>query len=129
MHGNILVVDDEPDQLELLQTILNDSGFSTVTATNGLEALKKISRSLPDLIIVDGNMPQMNGFAFCESLRKDSAAADVPVIMLTGLSGHLSRLNGLLHGASAYITKPYKNSDLIGKVRELLKEAPAAQVD
>jgi len=128
MQCNILVVDDEPDQLELLETILNDSGFSTVTATNGMDALKKISRAMPDLIIVDGNMPQMNGFAFCETLRKNSAAAGIPVIMLTGLSGHLSRLNGLLHGASAYITKPYSNHDLIGKVREFLKVTPANEV-
>jgi DNA-binding response OmpR family regulator len=121
MQGNILLVDDEPDQLELLEAILSESGFSTEKAGSGLEALKKVGQRLPDLIIVDGNMPQMNGFAFCESLRKNAAAAGVPIIMLTGLTGHLSRLNGLLHGASAYMTKPYKNSELVSKVSEFLK--------
>jgi two-component system alkaline phosphatase synthesis response regulator PhoP len=123
MRGTILVVDDEPDQLEVVQTILSDAGFSVKTTTNGFDALKMVEKCLPGLIIIDANMPKMNGFTLCESLRKGSATAGIPIIMLTGLVGNLSRMNGLLHGASAYITKPYKVDELVEKVNELMKRS------
>ena len=121
MRGTILVVDDEPDQLEVVKTILSDAGFSVAITTNGFDALKLVDKSLPGLIIVDANMPTMNGFALCESLRRAPATAGIPIIMLTGLAGNLSRMNGLLHGASAYMTKPYKIDELITRVNELMK--------
>jgi len=124
-----LVVDDEPDQLEVVRAILSDVGYSVETTTNGFDALKMVEKSLPGLIIVDANMPKMNGFALCESLRKGAATAGVPIIMLTGLVGNLSRMNGLLHGASAYVTKPYKINELVEKVKELMKRpTPASDV-
>ena len=116
-----MVVDDEPDQLEVVKTILSEAGFSVDITTNGFEALKLVEKSLPGLIIVDANMPKMNGFALCESLRRAPATAGIPIIMLTGLAGNLSRMNGLLHGASAYMTKPYKIDELITRVNELMK--------
>jgi len=123
------VVDDEPDQLEVVRAILSDVGYSVETTTNGFDALKMVEKSLPGLIIVDANMPKMNGFALCESLRKGAATAGVPIIMLTGLVGNLSRMNGLLHGASAYVTKPYKINELVEKVKELMKRpTPASDV-
>jgi DNA-binding response OmpR family regulator len=129
MRGTILVVDDEPDQLEVVRAILSDVGYSVETTTNGFDALKMVEKSLPGLIIVDANMPKMNGFALCESLRKGAATAGVPIIMLTGLVGNLSRMNGLLHGASAYVTKPYKINELVEKVKELMKRpTPASDV-
>ena len=124
-----MVVDDEPDQLEVVRAILSDVGYSVETTTNGFDALKMVEKSLPGLIIVDANMPKMNGFALCESLRKGAATAGVPIIMLTGLVGNLSRMNGLLHGASAYVTKPYKINELVEKVKELMKRpTPASDV-
>jgi len=123
MRGTILVVDDEPDQLEVVKTILSDAGFSVAITTNGFDALKLVDKSLPGLIIVDANMPTMNGFALCESLRRAPATAGIPIIMLTGLTGNLSRMNGLLHGASAYMTKPYKIDELIARVNELMKRS------
>lgn len=123
------MVDDEPDQLEVVRAILSDVGYSVETTTNGFDALKMVEKSLPGLIIVDANMPKMNGFALCESLRKGAATAGVPIIMLTGLVGNLSRMNGLLHGASAYVTKPYKINELVEKVKELMKRpTPASDV-
>ena len=123
MRGTILVVDDEPDQLEVVKTILSDAGFSVAITTNGFDALKLVDKSLPGLIIVDANMPKMNGSALCESLRRAPATAGIPIIMLTGLTGNLSRMNGLLHGASAYMTKPYKIDELIARVNELMKRS------
>ena len=117
------MVDDEPDQLEVVKTILSDAGFSVAITTNGFDALKLVDKSLPGLIIVDANMPKMNGFALCESLRRAPATAGIPIIMLTGLTGNLSRMNGLLHGASAYMTKPYKIDELIARVNELMKRS------
>jgi len=70
MHGKILAVDDEPDQLELLDELLTEEGFTIETAANGLEALDMVGRCRPNMIIVDVSMPKMDGFTFCEKLRK-----------------------------------------------------------
>lgn len=125
MHGKILVVDDEPDQVALVGSVLNDEGFDIETAANGLEALRKMDPPLPDLVVVDASMPQMNGFTFCEAMRKDPATAQIPIIMLTGLRGEFDRLNALAHGADVYIAKPFRLEELTAKVAELLKKGTA----
>ncbi len=122
MPGKILAVDDDPDQLEVLDLLLTPSGFTVDTAANGLEALDKVARCRPDLIVLDVSMPKMNGFAVCEQLQADPATAAIPILMLTGFHGHFAELNGLAHGASAYLTKPYKPAELIATVRQLLRE-------
>ena len=120
MARKILVVDDEPDQLQLVGEILMEEGFATDRAINGVDALKKIAHSLPDLVVVDAAMPYMNGFTLCENLRKNPATANIPIIMLTGLCSSFARLNGLAHGANIYMTKPFMSDDLVAKINELL---------
>jgi two-component system alkaline phosphatase synthesis response regulator PhoP len=120
MHVKILAVDDEPEQLELVDQILKTEGYTIDTAENGLDALKKIHRFRPDLVLVDAAMPQMSGFTFCETMKNNSATADIPIIMLTGLCSHFGRLNGFAHGANAYLTKPYLPEELLAKINELL---------
>lgn len=121
MRGKILAVDDEPDQLELLNLILKEEGFVIDTAANGLDALDMVGRSRPDLIVVDISMPKMNGFTFCEKLRKNPATAAIPVLFLTGLTSQFNRLNGFAHGANAYLVKPYKPDELIQAVKNMLR--------
>ena len=87
MRKKILLVDDNEELLELLRLSFKDSGFSIVTATNGLEALKKARSLLPDLILLDLMLPEMDGFVVCETLRKDPATSAVPILILSGMSG------------------------------------------
>lgn len=122
MREKILVVDDDPDLLDLVREILKDEGFAIHSAASGLDALKKIRGSRPALIVVDATMPQMDGFTFCESVRKNRATAAIPIIMLTGLPGQFGRLNGLAAGANVYLTKPFVPEELVAKINELLGE-------
>jgi len=120
MQGKILVVDDEPDLLELVGQLLEGEGFTTATASDGATALKKIHNFHPDLVLVDASMPQMSGFTFCETLKRNSLTASIRVIILTGLQSQFARLNGFAHGADAYLTKPFEPDELVAKINELL---------
>jgi twitching motility two-component system response regulator PilH len=126
MRGKILAVEDEPDQLELLVQLLTEEGFTLDTAANGLEALHKIARSRPDLIVLDVAMPKMNGFTLCEKLRDEPDTAAIPILLLTGLNSHFAQLNGFAHGANAYLAKPYKPDELICVINRILQGSAAA---
>ena len=120
MRREILVVEDDPDQLEAIRLNLKDAGFAIGTATNGIDALKKANSVSPDLIILDVMMPDLDGFAVCETLRENPATASVPILMLTGLCSHISRLVGLEAGATDYVIKPFDPDQLVSKVEKLL---------
>jgi DNA-binding response OmpR family regulator len=122
MRKKILVVDDDADLVELLSFNLKKAGFAIGTAFDGIEALKKARSIAPDLILLDLMLPELDGFAVCEILRRDSATAAIPVIMLTALSGELGRLAGLDSGANDYVTKPFSLKQLVSKVDEFLKK-------
>src|SRR4051812_36512680 len=125
----ILVVEDHTDLLELLRLEFREGGFAIATATNGLDAVKKARSILPDLILLDVMLPELNGFAVCELLRKDSATAHIPIIMVTGLCGQLSRCAGIESGATDFVTKPVNPADIVSKVRDvLLRQSPAQPV-
>jgi two-component system alkaline phosphatase synthesis response regulator PhoP len=115
----ILVVEDHPDLLELLRLEFKDKGFAIATATNGVDAVRKARSLQPDLILLDVMLPELDGFAVCEILRKDPAMAATPILMLTGLAGQLSRCAGIESGATDFVTKPIKPSDVVLKVREM----------
>src|SRR5262245_59671778 len=104
----ILVVEDHPDLLELLRSEFKEKGFAIATATNGVEAMCKARSLLPDLILLDVMLPELDGFAVCEILRKDPATATTPILMLTGLPGQLSRCAGMESGATEFLRKPIK---------------------
>jgi len=122
MRKKILVVDDDADIVELLSFNLKKAGFAIGTAGDGIEALKKARSIAPDLILLDLMLPELDGFAVCEILRRDAATASIPVIMLTALSTELGRLAGLDSGANDYITKPFSPKQLVSKVDHLLKK-------
>ena len=120
MRKKILVVEDDPDLVELLSYNLRASGFAVGTAADGVDALKKTRSISPDLILLDLMLPELDGFAVCDILRRDPATAAIPIIMVTAMSSHLARLTGLEAGANDYITKPFSLKQLIARIRELL---------
>jgi two-component system alkaline phosphatase synthesis response regulator PhoP len=115
----ILVVDDDPDLLELLSLSFKAAGFSVVIAADGAEALKR-ARSMPDLIVLDLVLPVVDGFTVCRNLKADRATAAIPILMITGLSSELNRFEGLECGANGYISKPFAPDELIAKMKILL---------
>jgi two-component system alkaline phosphatase synthesis response regulator PhoP len=116
----ILVVEDEADFLELLRLRFKDEGFAIATATNGIDAVKKARSLLPDLILLDVMLPELDGFAVCEILRNDAATASIPVIMVTGLGGQISRCAGIDSGATDFVTKPTSPDEIVSKVKARL---------
>jgi len=125
MRRKILVVEDDPDQLEVVRSSLQAAGFAIGTAANGTDALVKTRTISPDLIILDLMLPGLNGFDVCESLRRDPATASVPIIMLTGMASQFGRFAGLESGANEFLLKPFDPEQLVAKVEKLLKRVYA----
>ena len=121
MRKKILVVDDDADLVELVSFNLRKAGLSIATAVNGVEALNKARTVRPDLILLDLMLPELDGFAVCEILRRDPLTATIPIIMLTALSSELGRLAGLDCGATDYLTKPFSPKILVARVETVLK--------
>ncbi|MEG3842125.1 response regulator [Microcoleus sp. herbarium14] len=117
----IMLVDDEPANLILLEELLHLKGYATVSALSGDEALSLARASRPDLILLDIMMPEMDGFDVCEILRNDTALQTVPVIFLTALDDDTSRLRGLEMMADDYLTKPFNSRLLLAKVENVLQ--------
>ena len=125
MRRKILVVEDDPDQLEAIRGNLKDAGFAIGTAVNGVDALIKTRSVSPDLIVLDLMLPQLNGLDICKTLRDNPATASIPVIMLTGMDSYFTRVAGFEAGINVYLTKPYQPEELVSKVEELLEHAVA----
>lgn len=116
----ILVVDDEPLYLRLIQINLLTESYEVVTATNGEEALEIISNEAPDLVILDIMMPKLDGITTCERVRQFS---NVPIIMLTARGEEQDRVQGLNTGADDYIVKPFSATELLARVRAILRRS------
>jgi len=121
MKSKILVVDDEPDAVELVEFNLRGAGFDVITAGNGDEALKKARTFAPDLVLLDLMLPEVDGLEVCKILRRDPATAALPIIMLTAKAAELDRVLGLELGADDYITKPFSPRELVLRVKNLLR--------
>ncbi len=121
MKSKILVVDDEPDAVELVEFNLKGAGFDVVTAGDGEEALKKARSFAPDLILLDLMLPEVDGLEVCKILRRDPATSAVPIIMLTAKAAELDRVLGLELGADDYVTKPFSPRELVLRVKNLLR--------
>jgi two-component system alkaline phosphatase synthesis response regulator PhoP len=118
MQGLILVVDDEPKIVKQARDYLENSGFRVVAAGDGRTALAAARRERPDLIVLDLNLPGMDGLEVCRALRRES---DVPIIMLTARVAEADRLVGLELGADDYVTKPFSPRELVARVRAVLR--------
>lgn len=117
--GRILVVDDDDYIVDLLSTALRFVGFEVMTGHNGLDALAKAGSYLPDLIILDVMMPQIDGFEVCRRLRADGD--DTPVIFLTARSGPEDVVSGFTKGGDDYVPKPFSLEELTARVRAVLR--------
>mmetsp|Transcript_19565 Transcript_19565/g.63523 ORF Transcript_19565/g.63523 Transcript_19565/m.63523 type:complete len:228 (-) Transcript_19565:731-1414(-) len=117
----ILLVDDEPDILEIVGYNLSSEGYQLTTASNGVEAIAKAKKTKPHLIIMDVMMPEMDGIEACENIRKDSSLANTIITFLTARGEDYSQVAGFDAGADDYITKPIKPKVLVSKVKALLR--------
>ena len=117
----ILLVDDEPDILEILSYNLSAEGYQISTASNGIEAVKKAKKHLPHLIIMDVMMPEMDGIEACEKIRMLPQLKDTIITFLTARGEDYSQVAGFEAGADDYITKPIKPKVLISKIKSLLR--------
>lgn len=122
----ILAVDDEQRMVRFIQLNLEQDGFQVITAFNGKEALEQVRTQLPDLILLDIMMPDLNGF---EVLRKIREVSTVPVIMLTAKGEEDDRIQGLELGADDYITKPFSPRELVSRIRAVLRRTKSFQED
>ena len=117
----ILVVDDEPDLVSTLQYRLERCGCKVTTAVNGKDGLEKAASEKPDLILLDTNMPVMNGHEMLERLRNHPDLKDIPVIMLTALCETQDITTASAYGITDYVTKPFDFTDLMEKITKALK--------
>ncbi len=117
----ILVLDDDKDILNLICELLRTEGYSVLTATSGKEGLKKIEDSVPDMLILDLNLPDMDGFEVCRVLRKEKRTKEIPIIMLTVKSAEASRVAGLEIGADDYVIKPFSQKELLARIKALFR--------
>ncbi len=113
----ILIVDDEPKNIQLLGSILTENKYEVEFATSGEEALKWTDRAPFDLILLDIMMPGMDGYAVCERIKSDISKAHIPVIFLTAKTGSDSIVKGFEVGGSDYVTKPFNASELLARVK------------
>ena len=120
MKLRILVVDDEPEIIELVEFNLKQAGYAVITAADGAEALKKARSHPPDLIVLDVMLPEMDGFEICKALRLDAATAKIPIVMLTAKAAEIDRVLGLELGADDYLTKPFSPRELLLRVKKIL---------
>ncbi len=127
MRERILVVDDEPDAVELVCFNLKAAGFDVMTADDGQEALRKAKTALPSLIVLDLMLPEVDGLEVCKILRRDPATSGMPILMLTAKAGEIDRVLGLELGADDYMTKPFSPRELVLRVKGLLRRREAAE--
>jgi len=121
MKEKILVVDDEEDYLNLLRLILLPEGFEVETAVDGEEALEKLEKFNPSLLILDVNLPKINGYELCKKIREEKRFAKLPIIMLTVRSKEEEEAFGLEIGCDDYITKPFEPTALVARVNAVLR--------
>lgn len=120
MSHHILIVDDQPELAGMMADLLGDAGYDTRTAANGREALADVQADPPDLLLLDVQMPDLDGFEVASMLKSDPATATIPIIMVSAHEGRGARLIGLESGAEDYLSKPVDPPELIAKIRNLL---------
>jgi DNA-binding response OmpR family regulator len=120
LNPTILVVDDEPDIIKLIEISLRMARFETITATGGAEALVAVQTRRPDLVLLDIMMPGMSGYEVCQRIKEDPDLSSIPVVFLTAKGQRGDAEKGLQMGASDYIVKPFDPYDLGNRLRKVL---------
>jgi two-component system alkaline phosphatase synthesis response regulator PhoP len=116
--SKILLVDDEPKVCDLIRAYLEKDGYEVIIAADGVEAIEQVQRHKPDLILLDLNLPELDGLEVCRTVRKQS---NVPIIMVTARDDEVDKIVGLKIGADDYITKPFSPRELVARVSAVLR--------
>ena len=122
LEATILIVDDEPSNVDMLCQELEEEGYNLLTAYNGEEALIKVQEHQPDLILLDVMMPNVDGFSVCRILKGSGKTILIPVILVTALRSQEDRVRGIEAGADDFISKPFDRDELLAKIRSLLRQ-------
>ncbi|WP_207060940.1 response regulator transcription factor [Motiliproteus sp. SC1-56] len=120
MKAQVLLVDDEPNILLSLEFLIKRAGYTVATACDGEQALTQVTALQPALVVLDINMPKMNGYEVCERIRANPAWQEIRIILLTAKGRDVEREKGLALGADDYVTKPFSNQELMTKIQSLL---------
>lgn len=127
MGKTILIVDDEADLRKLVDFNLRGAGFDTLQAATGSEALAQAAEHLPDLVILDMMLPDIQGTEVCRHLKMDPGTRDIPVLILSALGEEIDRVVGFELGADDYVVKPFSVRELVLRVKVILKRSPGGQ--
>jgi DNA-binding response OmpR family regulator len=120
-RSKILIVDDEPFNVDYLEQELEELGYATVSARDGREALDKVAADAPDLVLLDVMMPVLDGFAVCRTLKENEETRLIPVVIMTALDGLEDRVKGIEAGADDFLTKPVNPRELIARIQTALR--------
>jgi len=123
MSKTILIVDDEAYIVTSLEYVMKSAGFEVAVAYDGEEALEKVAKTVPALVILDLMMPKLDGFEVCEKIRQNPLWKDIRIIILTAKGRDIERKKGMSLGADDYMTKPFSTRDILNRVKELLAES------
>lgn len=121
MEEKILIVDDEEHIVELIRFNLENNGYKTITASNGIEAIDMAKNFMPKVILLDLMLPGMDGYDICKHLRNNDLTKNIPVIMITARGEEIDKILGLELGADDYITKPFSVRELVARVKALIR--------
>src|SRR5262245_16082837 len=123
MASRILIVEDDPDIAELVARYLDKAGYTTERTATGRDALAALAARMPDLMVLDLMLPQVDGLEVCRAVRSSESTAGLPIIMLTARAEESERIVGLELGADDYLAKPFSPNELVARVRALLRRA------
>ncbi|MFT3755979.1 MAG: twitching motility response regulator PilH [Pseudoxanthomonas sp.] len=124
--ARILIVDDSPSQLLGIQRIVEKLGHESITAEDGAQGVEAAKRELPDMVLMDVVMPNLNGFQATRSLNREATTKHIPVVLVTTKDQDTDRMWGMRQGAKAYLTKPFSEDELAELIERMLKEASGA---
>lgn len=123
MAETIAIIEDEQNIVELVKYNLDREGYNTISANNGRRGLELVKQELPNLVILDLMMPEMDGLTVCKQLRADAQTKFIPIIILTAKSEEADRVLGLEMGADDYVTKPFSPRELVARVRAVMRRS------
>jgi len=124
----ILLVEDDPSAIRLVSYTLEQEGYEVLTASNGLEGLRKAREENPDLLVLDVMLPGIDGFEVCRRLRADAETAGLPILMLSAKAQEIDKTTGMKMGADDYLSKPADPADIVARVASLLEKKAASGV-